>query len=140
MLPLDTIEKEHKIIKIKLDEIEKAFSHEDNKRILQILSNFESYWNMHEEREEKLIDWFEKKSGKKFPYGKTIINEHRQLRGHWKVLKEFLKHKKGPELQAALDTDGRMILNKIRKHIRDEDEFFDKNFRKQQLSGLKSGS
>lgn len=129
MLPLEIIEKEHKVIKTKLDGINKAFSTNDREKIILTLSDFESYWKKHEEKEEKFLDWFEKKTGKKFPYGKTIISEHRQLRGHWKVLKDFLDNKSGPELQIALNTDGKMILDKIRKHVKEEDEFFEQNFK-----------
>ncbi len=124
MLPVEVIEKEHGVIRRRLDDIEKAFSESDRENILMLLLDFESYWNSHEEKEEKFLDWFEENSGEEFPFGKTLVNEHRRLRGHWKVLKDFLLNKRGPQLAAALNTDGKMVLDKIREHIRKEDAFF----------------
>jgi hypothetical protein len=53
------------------------------------------------------------------------LEEHRQLKGHWKVVQDFLKTSDDNKIRVALDTDGRMLIDKLREHMNAEDNFFD---------------
>ena len=86
-----------------------------------MLNNF---WKKHEEKEERFLEWFEE-NGKKFPVRKTLIREHRELRGHWKVLEESMSSLNEEKLKIALKIDGCMLIEKLRNHIKREDEFFE---------------
>jgi hypothetical protein len=54
-----------------------------------------------------------------------LIGEHIQLRGHWNILQQALGTDK-EALRVALDTDGKILIEKLREHITKENEFFDK--------------
>jgi hypothetical protein len=81
-------------------------------------------WDEHEAREESFFGEMRKKIGN-FPVEIMFLEEHRQLRGHWKVIHDFLKTADENKIRTALDTDGRMFIGKLRKHMKAEDEFFD---------------
>ena len=125
MHPFVEIKKEHTILKKKLEEIEKVFNNKNRDRIRSLLQDFGSFWAQHEEKEEKLLDWFELQ-GNSFPFHKMIITQHKELIGHWKVIQKFLDKKSDLDLHIALDTDGKMILEKFKKHMEIEERYFDK--------------
>ncbi len=130
MQPAVKIKKEHVIIKNKLDELDTAIEEKaDRAKIKKLLLDFEVFWSQHEEREEKYFDWFAEHGGE-FPFHKTIITQHQDLKGHWKVIKSFLENKNDSELEVALETDGKMILDKFRSHMNKENEYLDKYFKK----------
>ena len=128
MYAVTEIREEHVIIKRRLRAILGMFGTVVKCReISDSLKEFENFWTRHEEKEEKYFDLF-KKNGKKFPYHKTLVSEHKQLKGHWKVLQGFLENKSDLELEIALDTDGRMLIEKFLKHVDSEERYFDEYF------------
>lgn len=95
------------------------------KRTIKALNKL---WNSHEKNEEKLFKSkiFELK-GK--PLEKMIIEQHRELRGHWKIIEMALNSGDEKKLRVALDTDGRMLSSKLSSHIDEENKIFEKIIR-----------
>lgn len=96
-------------------------------KVYGLFEKFGKIWDEHEKREEEFFDLCED-MGKQFPNEIMFIGEHRQLKGHWNVIKEALNSKDESEVRVSLDTDGRMLINKIREHVNQEDKMFDKFF------------
>ena len=75
--------------KTELNKIGKSFQNSRREKILHLLRNLEEFWKIREDKEERFLELFEKISKEKFPFHKMIIAEHRQLKGHWKILNDF---------------------------------------------------
>lgn len=117
---------EHLEIKGILLEIE---SFMDNKEIdysllVRRFYKLNEIWDAHEVREENFFAEIKEKIGE-FPAETMFLEEHRQLKGHWKVVQDFLKTSDDNKIRVALDTDGRMLIDKLREHMNAEDNFFD---------------
>ena len=54
------------------------------------------------------------------------IDEHRELKGHWLVLEECLNSGDELKMRIAIETDGMMLIDKLKKHMDEEDKFFEK--------------
>ena len=121
------LKKEHSEIRKFLAEIEKFINGSDivDYKPFSILFNKFSYlWNEHEKFEDELFDSSNKKL-KDFPTEKMLLEQHRQLKGHCKILKNAIDSKDEHKLAVALDTDGRMLIEKFRNHLEIEDKFLD---------------
>ena len=130
MHPVKKVKEEHVIIKRFLKEIESSIKNKINREsLLSLLRKFESFWSQHEEKEEKFFKTISTIESD-FPYHRTIIADHEDLRGHWKVILDYLKNKPDLELQIALETDGKMFLDKFQEHIALEERYLSENFRK----------
>ncbi|MEK6893802.1 MAG: hemerythrin domain-containing protein [Nanoarchaeota archaeon] len=133
MEAIQILKKEHLKIQELLLEIENALNEKEPHSYTIILkfNNLGVFWDKHEKKEERFLD-FIAKNRKDFPVEKMLLEQHRELRGHWRVLQEAIHSRSGIPLQVALDTDGRMLIDKFRKHIFLEEEFFDSkvNFHK----------
>lgn len=81
-------------------------------------------WDSHEAKEDHIFNHMIKDS--QFPGEKGILEQHRQLRGHWKVLKDALETGQNLKIKVAIDTDGRMLVDKFMKHMDGEERYFDK--------------
>lgn len=121
------LKKEHKEMLNTLNEIESFMNKEKNDGLLtisNILKDFSVFWNRHEEREESFFELC-KDVGKPVPDEKMLLHEHKELKGHWKILENYIKLKDPDKLRVALDTDGRMLIAKFKKHISKEEAFLD---------------
>ncbi|PIN90007.1 hypothetical protein COU57_04815 [Candidatus Pacearchaeota archaeon CG10_big_fil_rev_8_21_14_0_10_32_14] len=114
---------EHLLIRGLLDQLEVFIIEQDEidlDKLSRTLSNIDTLWNAHEEKEEKFLkkisDW-----GVNLPNEKMIIEEHREIRGHWKILQKSLKSKNKQEVLVTLDTDGKMVIEKFRSHMAREE-------------------
>jgi hypothetical protein len=96
----------------------------DYSLLIERLYRLNELWDAHEIREEKFFGEIKKEVGE-FPAETMFLEDHKQLRGHWKVVQAFLKTGDEDKIKVALDTDGRMLIDKLRSHIKAEDEFFD---------------
>jgi hypothetical protein len=48
---------------------------------------------------------------------KTLnIQQNKELKGHWRVLKIFLNTREKEKISVALDTDGKMLADKLLKY------------------------
>lgn len=117
---------EHFEIKGILLEIESFMDNEkiDYFLLIESFYRLNKIWNKHEEREELFFAEIKKEIGE-FPAEIMFLEDHRQLKGHWKIVRDFLKTADENKIKVVLDTDGRMLINKLREHMRAEDNFFD---------------
>jgi len=121
------IKKEHDEIKIILGELEDCMKKRDETSYhngCKLVKNFGKVWDEHEEREDNLFDVV-RKLGTPIPYEQMLLKEHVDLRGHWKVLNDSIKSGDMDKFFVALDTDGRMLIEKFIKHIGKEEAYFD---------------
>lgn len=87
-----------------------------------LLNKMSLLWDIHEKQEEVFFDLLESINNR-FQNKKMLLKEHRELRGHWRVLKEAVKSGDFNRCKVAFDTDGRMLAEKVRIHIEKEDMF-----------------
>ena len=73
-------------------------------------------WNKHEREEHERFD------STPFHIEAMLLERDRQLRGHWRVLKRAVRLRDPLEMKVSLDTDGRMLYDKVRNHIQIEEE------------------
>lgn len=91
-------------------------------QIMEITRVLDKVWTEHEIKEEKFFKEFYSK-GHSFPTTKMLLDEHRELRGHWKIVLNSVYSNDNEKLRVALDTDGRMLIDKLRRHIDLENKF-----------------
>lgn len=127
MMQLELLKNEHNELKDLIFELEEMTSNEkfDVEKIKSKILELDGIWDAHEKREEELFPIL-RKNGMDFPVETMIIEQHREMRGHWKIIVEAMNSGDEKELHIALDTDGRMLWQKFRKHMDEEDKFFDK--------------
>lgn len=119
------LKKEHEEIRDILLAIESMIGNAPTSKELNILlDKFHERWDAHEKKEENSLKLF-KRSNLQLQFKKAVLGEHRELRGHWRVIKNALKSDE-KIIDVALDTDGRMLIEKLRKHMEFEENFFDK--------------
>jgi hypothetical protein len=125
-LVFSILRKEHEKIDNFLSEIDSFLDREriDPPVVANVLHDFGNIWNSHELREERIFAETTKREGN-FPEETMLIEQHKELRGHWQVLQEAISSEDENKIKIALDTDGRMLIDKFRKHIQFEEEYFD---------------
>jgi hypothetical protein len=129
--PITIFKGEHEGLMSMLYEIECAIDDQDSKfHVINLLNHLEKAWDKHELREERYLDWFLSR-GVEYPHVKMFLDDHNELKGHWKVLKMALKSGEDLKLETAMDTDGKMLIKKFQKHIKEEDKFLEKFSRNQ---------
>lgn len=120
---IEIIKKEHKIILSQLEILQSIPSRENIDVLhstINKLGEIYDFWNKHEQKEEK----FFKTLSSDFPVEKMEI-DHREIRGHWKVLLIAVESKDNKKIQLALEIDGKMFENKLKEHMYREEKFFD---------------
>lgn len=119
---IDEIIQEHEKIERELLEIEFISNSEiiNYPNLKHVLNNLCQMWNPHEEKEEKIFPILEKEKIK-IPVEK-ILCEHKALKNHKNVLIRALASGSEFEMKKALLSDGKIIVEKLRKHIKDEDD------------------
>lgn len=111
-----------------LDSLEEFTLEKENfnlEKLSRILKNIDTLWNTHEKEEEEFFKGINK-WGVKFSNEKMLIEDHKQLRGHWKVIQDSLKNEDKQNIFITLDTDGKMLIEKFRDHINQEEKALEK--------------
>jgi hypothetical protein len=127
METLEKIKEDHVILKSKIFDLDNTIKSKSQREIIHHLFNeIETFWAEHEIREEEFFNEYEK-SSPHFPFTAMFIKEHKELKGHWHVIKDFIENRNDKELHIALETDGQMLLEKFRNHINKEDKYIDKH-------------
>lgn len=123
MDPIKEIENEHEEIEIGLKEIESAILEKEinYSNLIHNLRELNRIWNEHEEKEEKVFNFFNKK-GIKIPIEK-ILFEHRSLKNNWEQIKIALNSGSDDKMKKSIPSIEKMT-NKIREHIKKEDNIF----------------
>ena len=126
MSVLKEITDEHSYLLNLLKNLEKCMRLEENierGKVKKIMDELGYLWDKHEEKEEAVFSKL-MRADNPFMY-KKVLMEHRELRGHWKCLKQALREGNRRDIWITLDTDGRMIIEKFRKHISNEETLFE---------------
>ena len=97
-----------------------------NMFIVNKFSRLGNLWNKHEQKEEKFFENLGVSKKNEQPFYKMYIDEHRELKGHWLVLEECLNSGDELKMRIAIETDGMMLIDKLKKHMDEEDKFFEK--------------
>jgi hypothetical protein len=126
MISINSIKKEHELIERELVELETIMDEENINfpNLVHIFAKLHSLWDSHEKKEEDLFNKF-KADGIDFPVDE-ILFAHKELRGHKKVIENAINSGSEFEMQVSLDTDGKIIINKLREHIKKEEIYLDK--------------
>ncbi len=123
MTSIEAIKKEHIKIERELIEIETIIDEEDinYSNLIHIFKKLFNFWDAHEEKEDALLtkivgdDKVEK-----------MLSQHKELKGHKKVIQDAINSGNESEVKATLDTDVRFFIDKVRKHISEEEKMFSK--------------
>jgi hypothetical protein len=129
---ISLIKGEHKDLNVILDGVENIINSENDELLMNIekqLIKFKELWDRHELYEEQFFDTLAD-IGRHNPTDaeEGFVIEHKQLRGHWKVIFDAIHSYDLADLRVSLDTDGRMLIDKLRNHMAAEEKFFDKLF------------
>jgi len=126
MADIKQIIKEHDKMRFILSEIELYITAEKVDLVIPLIKKLGKFWDEHEIMEEKLIKSLARKQKLKVS-GKMLLDQHKQIRGHWKLINGSIKSKDKQLLLITLDTDGKMLIQKFRSHFLKEEEFFNKS-------------
>ncbi|MEK6888857.1 MAG: hemerythrin domain-containing protein [Nanoarchaeota archaeon] len=122
MLGIGAIRREHIQIKSVLSDLGSIIGNASKfNSFIFLFKEFGRMWKEHEEKEEVVFQALTKKVKGEFPE-KMLLEQHRELKGHWLVLKKFMGDPRS--FAIALDTDGRMLIEKFKIHINYEEELF----------------
>ena len=124
------LKKEHSEMVNLLKDIEKYINDWTSKGrviISGILKEFGKFWDEHEKREEEFFELC-RVMGKPVPNEIILLQQHREMKGHWKIITEAMNSKNSENFRVALDTDGRMLIEKFRRHIDKENKFLNEAF------------
>lgn len=126
MHDIEVIDHEHSIIRKILSRIYYLSGNYTKKnQMLKLLRKLLFIWERHERKEEEIFSKLAKKYAEDFPEV-MLIQQHRELRGHWKVIEEAINSDDEKYFTIAFDSDGKMLIEKFRKHMDYEEEIFDR--------------
>jgi hemerythrin-like domain-containing protein len=120
--PLNILKEEHEQIDMEILQLE-AVMEEDVINYPSLIHCFKklcAFWDIHEEKEEKVFGIMEKERIKIPVYKMTC--EHRDLREHINRIKEAINSGSEAKLKECLDKDLKELIDKIRVHKNMEDE------------------
>lgn len=122
MNALELLEKEHEDIERELLEMEAISESEtiNYPNLVHVFKKLHCTWNTHEEKEEKIFPIM-KKENIIVPVKKMLF-DHKDLRVHKWAMNKAIESGSEFEMKNALETRGKAIIEKLRKHIEDEDQ------------------
>lgn len=125
-ISLRSLQKEHEKIEWELQELETILCDKEfnSSNFLHVFKKVCDLWDSHETREKKFFESLNK-SSLNIPV-QTLHFNNPELRGHKKVLQEAIKSGSEFELKVSLDTDGRMLIEKLRRDMKNDDVLYDK--------------
>jgi len=120
----DLLVKEHREIERNLDELE-MIMHQMNPNLPNLLHTLRKIGPMWDQHEEKENIFFHELSKKGFPIPvKRISFEHGKLKQYREALLKALESGSQDKTKDTLLHQGKELINKLRKHIKDEDWIF----------------
>ncbi len=122
MNPIDELKKEHEDIERELLELETIMQEKEvnYSNLVHTFRKLHNLWNHHEEKEEKIFPILEKEKIK-VPVAKMQF-EHKLLRPHKEKIWKAINSGKENEMKNCLNENAVIIIDLLRKHIKDEDE------------------
>lgn len=123
MNPIEEIKQEHEDIERELIELETIKEDEEINYpdLIHTFKKLHNIWNKHEEKEEIIFPYLRKKEHLIIPV-KEMLFEHRALKSHKDALLNAINSGSEWELKKILDFHGKIIIEKLRQHIKKEDE------------------
>lgn len=147
MNPIDILKGEHEKIKRELLELETITESEvvNYSNLIHVLRSLCDMWDKHERKEEKFFPILEKENIK-IPVD-IMMCSHKDLKPHRKAIVDAINSGSEYETKKALDFNGKILIEKLNKHIDDEDEvlytltlkYFTKDELKEMWSALDLG-
>jgi DUF438 domain-containing protein len=120
MNPIDLLKEEHEQIERELLELETIEEEPNFSNLAHTFKKLHKIWDMHEKKEEKFFKVL-KKDKIVIPVKKMML-EHDALRKHKDAIYNAIKSGSEHKLFSALRENVPIVLDKLRKHIADEDE------------------
>jgi len=122
MTPIDILKKEHEDIERELFELETISESEiiNYPNLVHVFKKLCEIWNEHEKKEEKIFPIMEKE--RIIIPVKKMLCEHKELKFHKKAIIRALGSGSEIVLKKVLNNNGKIITEKLRKHIDDENE------------------
>lgn len=119
---IENLKLEHEDIERELLELETIMESEEINyaNLVHVFKKLLGVWDLHEAKEEELfrliyIDQI------KMPIEQMRL-DHKALKGHKDAILRAMNSGNDFEIKKALHVDGRIIIEKLRKHINDEDD------------------
>jgi len=122
MQTLQKIQQEHNKIIDYLDKIQQFIEGTfEYNEFYNLYKEFLTFLNNHEKNESQFFPMFEEYS--KF---KEIHIDHKAIKGYNKVIALALETHYEPYIKVTLEIDGKMLIRRLREHIKKEEEFLKK--------------
>lgn len=122
MNSIEKLKQEHVEIERELFELESIMQEEiiNYPNLIHVFKKLCKIWNEHEEKEEKIFSIL-KHERIIFPVEKMLF-EHKELNPYRKAIEKAIESRSEFEIKKVLNNQGKIIIEKLRKHIKDEDE------------------
>lgn len=122
MNSIEKLKQEHEEIERDLIELETIMQDEiiNYPNLLHTINNLIECWDKHEEKEERIFPIL--KHEQIIIPVKEMLFDHKKLGIHKEAIKKAINSGNELEVKNALNSHGKIIIEKLRKHINDEDE------------------
>jgi len=122
MNSIEKLKQEHEEIETYLIELETIMQEEiiNYPNLLHTLKNLVEFWDEHEQKEERIFPIL-KHERIVIPV-KAMLFDHKTLGVHKEAIKKAISSGSEIKIKEALNNHGKIIIEKLRKHINDEDE------------------
>lgn len=122
MNAIEVLKKEHEEIERELLELEEIMSADfiNYPNLAHVWRKLIDMWNAHEDKEEKVFSVLN--HAKIVIPVETMKFQHKSMRIHKDAIDRALRSRSEYEMKKALHADGTVIIAKLRKHIKFEDE------------------
>ena len=121
MNSIEEIKKAHEAIELDLRELE-IIMYSDGvnySNLIHVCRHLTEFWDAHEALEKKVFSELARLD-EKIPI-RTIDFEHGELRVHWEAIKEARNSGSEFRVKEVLDSHGKALIVKLRKHMEFED-------------------
>ena len=88
--------------------------------LIHVFKKLIPLWDSHEKKEEEIFNMLEK-NNLKIPI-KQLLFDHKELKKHRKEMLKAINSGSEFKLRKALEKSGKIIIQKLKKHIEEEDE------------------
>jgi len=122
MNSIEKLKQEHEEIERELTELELIMQDEtiNYSNLIHVLKTLCDRWDKHEQEEERIFPIL--KHEKIVIPVKSMLFDHKNLKPHRQAIQKSLLSGSEFEIKNALNNHGKIIIEKLRKHINDEDE------------------
>lgn len=119
---IEKLKQEHEEIERELAELESIMQDEiiNYPNLVHVLKTLCNFWDKHEQKEEGVFQIL--KHERIVMPVKAMLFDHKTLGVHKDALNKAINSGSEIEVKNALNTHGKIIIEKLRKHINDEDE------------------